>query len=350
MKLLEAMTQTPSIAGREDRLRNLILKHAGGLFDQTRVDSLGSLICHRKPRNPRTHRKKPKRIMIAAHMDQIGFMVHHIDSKGFLRVQSVGGFDPRNLFSRLVTVCTDVHNTKGDLPGVMNPGGKPVHIASEEDRKRVPEISDLVIDLGLEVKEVTPKVHIGDMVVIRAPFMEVGKTIVGQCLDNRVACWLAIRALEHVQQHDCEIYVVFTAQEEVGCRGAGPAADSIQPDIAIALDTTLCVDTPGVDETQSVTLQGSGAGLMVMDGRTIADLGLIEEFEKIAKSKKIKAQRTILARGGTDASTIQSKGSGYRVMSLVCPTRYIHTVTEMIHLDDLYATRDLLAAFLSTTS
>ena len=132
--------------------------------------------------------------MIAAHMDQIGFMVHHIDSKGFLRVQSVGGFDPRNLFSRLVTVCTDVHNTTGDLPGVMNPGGKPVHIASEEDRKRVPEISDLVIDLGLEVKEVTPKVHIGDMVVIRAPFMEVGKTIVGQCLDNRGACWLAIRA------------------------------------------------------------------------------------------------------------------------------------------------------------
>ena len=349
MKLLETLTQTSSIAGKEQRLRRVILQNTRGLFDQTRVDSLGSLICRRKPRPGRggsRSKQKPLRIMIAAHMDQIGFMVRHIESNGFLRVQNVGGFDTRNLFARLVTVCPG-DDTRSDLPGVMNPGGRPLHIATDEDKKKIPTVHDLVVDLGLPAEQVNKKVKIGDMVVIQAPFTQVGDTVVGQCLDNRVACWLAIRAIQQLKNHPCEIYAVFTAQEEVGCRGAGPAADSIKPDIAIALDTTLCVDTPGVPEEQRVTKQADGTGLMVMDSMSITDQGLLESFEKLAKKKKIKAQRTILPRGGSDASTIQRKASGYKVMALVCPTRYIHTVTEMIHLDDLHATRDLLAAYLS---
>ena len=134
MKLLETLTRTPAIAGREHRLRQLILRHAKGLFDETEVDALGSLICRRRPRRRRGARRssrKPLRIMMAAHMDQIGFMVRHIDDKGFLRVQNVGGFDTRNLFARLVTVCPDVADPKKDLPGVMNPGGRPIHIATD---------------------------------------------------------------------------------------------------------------------------------------------------------------------------------------------------------------------------
>ena len=350
MKLLETLTQTPSVAGREHRLREVLIKHTKGLFDETRTDAMGSLICRRKPRSRgRTSRssRRPLRVMIAAHMDQIGFMVRHVESNGFLRLQNVGGFDVRNLFARLVTVCTDPRSPTGDLPGVMGPSGRPIHIATEQDKKKIPEIHDLVVDLGLPASKVQKLVSIGDMVVIRAPFTQVGDTVVAQCLDNRVACWLAIRALQKVRTHACEIYVVFTVQEEVGCRGAGPAAQAIQPDVAIALDTTLCVDTPGVAEADRVTKQGDGAGLMVMDTSAIADLKLLESFEKLATQKKIKAQRTILPRGGNDASTIQRKAEGFRVMTLVCPTRYIHTVTEMIHLDDLHATRDLLAAYLA---
>lgn len=353
MKLLETLTRTPSIAGREYRLRQAILENTKGLFDETSVDALGSLICRRKPRLARgatKSKRKPLRVMIAAHMDQIGFMVRHVESNGFLRVQNVGGFDTRNLFARLVTVCTDARSPSGDLPGVMNPAGRPIHIASDEDKKTVPQISDLVVDLGLPADKVKKQVHVGDMVVIDAPFRKVGNTVVGQCLDNRVACWMAIRAVEKAKRHPCDIFVVFTVQEEVGCRGAGPAAQAINPDIAIALDTTLCVDTPGVPEDQRVTKQGQGAGLLVMDSSTIADLELLEFFEKLAGQNKIKTQRTILPRGGNDAATIQRKAAGFRVMTLVCPTRYIHTVTEMIHLDDLHATCDMLSSYLVQAS
>ena len=352
MDLLERLTQTSAVAGREHRLRQLILKETKGLFDETRVDNMGSLICVRKARpGKRTARSKkqskPLRVMLAAHMDQIGFLVRHIDDSGFLRVQNVGGFDCRNLFARLVTVCTE----KDDLPGVLNPAGKPVHIATEEDRKKVPEIADLSIDLGLPAKEVQKRVKIGDMVTIKAPFTRVGDTVVAQAMDNRVACWVAIRAIQKLaakknSTHNCEIYCVFTVQEEVGCRGAGTASFGVEPDVAISLDTTLCVDTPGVPDDMRVTKQAQGAGLMVMDSSMISDVGLLEEFERLAKKHRIKHQRSVLGRGGNDGATMQRAGDGRKTFALVCPTRYIHTVTEMVHLDDLHACRDLLAVYL----
>lgn len=345
MKLLEALTQTPGIAGREHRVRDLIQQEVKGLFDTLTTDAMGTLVAVRRPRPKRrsTSRSQPIKVMLAAHMDQIGFMVRHIDDKGFLRVNAVGGFDTRNLFARLVTVCTD----SGDLVGVLNPGGRPLHIASEEDRRKVPEIGDLTIDLGLAASVVKKRVKIGDMVVIRAPFHRVGRTVVAQALDNRVACWIVIRALQQLKHHACEIHCAFTVQEEVGCRGAGTAAFASDPDIGIAIDTTLCVDTPGVPDEQSVTYQGKGAALTVMDTASIADLGLLEAFEAAARKGKIPHQRSILPRGGTDAATMQRAGAGRRTMTLSCPTRYIHTITEMIHLDDLHACRDLLSAYLA---
>lgn len=353
MDLLQRLTQTPAIAGNERRLRDLIQSETQGLFDDVRTDPMGSLICVRRPRSTGKSRKnaRPPRVMIAAHMDQIGFVVRHVESSGFLRVQSVGGFDTRNLFARLVTVCTD----SGDLPGVLNPAGRPIHIATEDDKKKIPEIADLVVDLGLPAGEVKKKVKIGDMVVIQAPFTKVGKTVVAQAMDNRVAVWLAIRAVQQLDKpargrsagHGCEICCVFTVQEEVGCRGAGPASFGVEPDVVISLDTTLCVDTPGVPEDQRVTAQASGAGLLVMDSSMISDTELLNQFEQIAKKHRIKHQRTILPRGGNDGATIQRTAQGKRVIALVCPTRYIHTVTEMVHTDDLYACRDLLAAYLS---
>lgn len=345
MKLLEQLTTTPGVPGREHRIRALIQDYAKKhkLFDDMRTDAMGSLLCRRDARPTKGAKKrKPRKVMIAAHMDQIGFVVRHVDDKGFVRLQAVGGFDTRNLFARLVTICT----AKEDLIGVMNPAGKPVHIASQEDRKKVPEVKELVVDLGMPAEDVKKKVQLGDMVVIKAPFTQVGATVVGQCMDNRVACWIALRAIEKLKHHDCEVHCVFTVQEEVGCRGAGPATYEIEPDVAINLDTTLCVDTPGVPEDESVTKQGAGAGLHLMDSMGISDIALVEELEALAKKKKIKAQRTLLPLGGTDAAMIQRARAGYRVTTIVCPTRYIHTITEMIHLDDLHACRDLLAAYL----
>jgi endoglucanase len=346
MKLLEQLTTTAGIPGREHRVRDLIHKHVKDKFDSITVDSLGSLICVKKPTG-KSKKRKPLRVMLAAHMDQIGFMIRHIDDNGFARVNACGGFDPRNLFARLCTVCPDVNDPKKDLPGVLNPGVKPTHIASAEDKNKVPQLDDFVIDFGLPGKEVKKKITIGDMVVLQAPAQRIGDMFVSQCIDNRVACWIAIRAIEKLKAHDCEIHCVFTVQEEVGLRGAQTSAYTVKPDVGIAIDTTLCVDTPGTPDDQRVTKQGEGAAITAMDASFISNLELFEQFQAIARKRKIKHQLSILPRGGTDAGTLQRAAGGSRVLTLSCPTRYIHTVTEAVHMDDLHACRDLLAAYLT---
>jgi endoglucanase len=345
MELLKLLTQTPSVPGREDRVREVIRKHVSEakLFDELRVDAMGSLIGVRKPR-PKSGKgaDKPKKVMLAAHMDQIGFLVSHVGEDGFLRVNAVGGFDVRNLFARRVRVCT----REEDLPGVMNPGGKPIHIASEEEKKRIPDLSEFFIDLGLSPEEVKRRVRIGDMVVLDGPFSEVGDSVVSQCLDNRVGCWAQIRAIERLQHHDCEIHAAWTVQEEVGLRGAMPAAYDIAPDIGISCDTTLCCKTPGVPEEQRITIPGAGVCLKVMDSSTIADIRLLEELEAIAAEKGIKCQRGVLPRGGQDGAMIQRSRSGVRTAVFACPVKYIHTIAEMSHKDDLESYPALLAAYL----
>ncbi|HEB60488.1 MAG TPA: M42 family peptidase, partial [Phycisphaeraceae bacterium] len=296
--LLRRLCETPGIPGREERVRELILseiKADGNLFDETFVDHMGSLHCLRYPRKKTTSRGKTKivggkeipgatRVMLACHMDEIGFYVSYIDDKGFIRVGNAGGFDTRNLFSRRVRVCTRKH---GDLPGVMNPGGRPVHIASPEERKKIPEIKDFMIDIGLPGKEVKKRVTVGDMVVMDEPFLEVGNKVVSKALDNRIACWTGIEAVRQLQKsgkpHACEIHVVFTVQEEVGLRGATTAAFRVKPDIALGIDTTLSCDTPGVPGEEAVSVQGKGVSLGVMDGSMIADHKLIDDLETVAQ-------------------------------------------------------------------
>ncbi len=281
MELLAKLTQTPSVPGREDRIRAVIQAHieASGLFDEISVDAMGSLIAFRKARPASGERTaKPLNVMLAAHMDQIGFLVRHIDDNGFVRINPVGGFDTRNLFARTVRVCT----SSGDLPGVMNPGGRPIHIASDDEKKKVPLIGDFCIDLGMEAEAVKAKVRIGDMVVLDGPFSEVGDFVVSQCLDNRVGCWAQIKAIENLKHHNCDIYAAWTVQEEVGLRGATGAAYGIDPDIGVSCDTTLCCKTPGVPDEDRVSVAGDGVALCVMDSSMISDIGLIEDFEAIA--------------------------------------------------------------------
>lgn len=345
IKLLKNLCETPGIPGREERVRDLISNEIKGLFDSMTTDAMGSLICTRKASGTR---KKPTRIMIAAHMDEIGFYVRHIDDKGFLWVNSAGGFDPRNLFSRRVLVCCD----GGDYEGVMNPGGKPIHISSAEERKKVPELEEFFIDLGMDAKDVQKKVKIGDFIVMHEPFIEQPKKVVSKALDNRIACFVAIEAMRKIvkakTKHTCELVVVFTVQEEVGLRGATTAANAVQADIGIGLDTTLACDTPGIPDNQSVTKHGSGVGIMIQDSSMIGDYKLINELCVVGDKKKIPYQRTILGRGGQDGAAIQRSGNGARCGSIVCGTRYIHTVTESVDKKDLQSAIDLLAAWIAT--
>jgi tetrahedral aminopeptidase len=355
--LMKRLCETPGIPGREERVRALIQKEVKGLFDEVTTDPMGSLICRRGPRGAKKGAKGkrknggsgPTKVMLLCHMDEIGFYVSHVDSKGWVWLNPAGGFDARNLFSRRVLVCTD----DGDYRGVMNPGGRPVHISSADERTKVPEVKQFFVDIGHAPDKVKKMVQVGDFVVMDEPCLaEFGNKIVSKALDNRVACWLGIESIRKLEKsgegHDCEIYVVFTTQEEVGLRGAKTAAYAIKPDIGIGLDVTLACDTPGVPEEEAVTQHGKGFGLHIKDGSFISDYKLVQEFEEIAKRNKIPYQRTILAAGGQDGAAAQQAAAGARAVGIVVGTRYIHTVTEMIDKSDLAAARDVLAAYLPT--
>lgn len=342
MELLKTLTETPSISGREEQIREVIRRHAEPLVDELRVDSLGSLIGIRRPRPRKEGGGDPVRVLLAAHMDQIGFVVSHVSDKGFARVAAIGGFDTRNLFARRVRVTT----TQGELPAVMNPAGKPVHVADPEERKKVPEIHELFLDFGLPAEKVKERIRVGDMVTIDEPFRRLGDAVVAQALDNRIGCWVLLRALERLEHHDCEIHAVWTVQEEVGLRGAGPATYGVRPDVGVALDTTLCCDTPGVPEEQWINQMGKGVAIKVLDGSMISDPRLVDSLEEVAKARSITYQRSLLTRGGTDSGAIQRTAAGVRVVTLACPVRYIHTVTETASVADIEAYRDLVAGWL----
>ncbi len=336
---LKALSEAPGVPGREERIRDIITAESKGLFDETSVDPLGSLILLKKSKTPNA-----QRVLLACHIDEIGFYVSHISDNGFLRLQNAGGFDTRNLLARRVRVQS---SSGEDLTGLMNPGGRPIHISKDEDRKKIPEISDFYVDLCLVPEDVKKKVRIGDPVTLVQEFSEIGHCVTGKCLDNRVAAFVAIEAIRKATNIKYDVILAATVQEEVGCRGAGPAAYTADPHIAIAIDTTLCVDTPGVPEEERVTKQGAGVALTLMDSLTISNRTLIDEFDKLAEQREIPRQFSILPRGGTDAGPMQRSRAGYRVMTLSIPTRYIHTVTECIHKKDLQAAIDLLAAWLS---
>jgi endoglucanase len=338
LALLKQLSKTPGVPGREERVRAILEREARPLFDDVRTDNLGSLIAVKRSKQPNA-----KKVVLACHIDEIGFYVRHVDDKGFVRVHNAGGFDTKNLLARRVLIQT---SSGDDLVGLMNPTGRPTHIAKEEDRKKIPEITDFCVDLCLPADEVKRKVRIGDPVTLVQEFAEVGQCVTGKCLDNRVAAFVALEAMRKAQNPRYDVVLAATVQEEVGCRGAGPVAYAQQPDVAVAIDTTLCVDTPGVPEDERVTQQGAGVALTIMDGQTIGNRALIDEFDAVANRRDIPHQLSILPRGGTDAGPMQRSRGGVPSTTLSIPTRYIHTVTESIHKRDLQAAIDLLAAWL----
>jgi endoglucanase len=356
--LLKRLCETPGVPGREERVRALIQREVEGLFDRVETDAMGNLICTRGPRvgakgtgragaRASGHGTPGQRVMLLCHMDEIGFYVSSIDDKGFIWLSAAGGFDPRNLFSRRVLVVGE----SGDLKGVMNPGGRPIHISKPEERTKVPDVKEFFVDVGLSEGEVKQRVRIGDYVVMDEPLIEIGHKVVSKALDNRVACWLGVEAVRELDRrggtHACEIVVAFTTQEEVGLRGAKTASYAVKPDIGLGIDVTLSCDTPGVPTSEMVTEQGKGFGLHVKDSSFIADHALTQRIEDVAKAHKIAYQRTILAAGGQDGAAAQQAAAGARAVGITVGTRYIHTVTEMIDRRDLAAARDVLAAYLS---
>jgi len=330
--LLEEILKTPGAPGYESRIRNLVKNQIKELVDEYYTDHIGNLICIKKGSNNPDNKK----LMYAAHLDEISFMVTHIDEAGFLKFHPLGGFDPKTLTSMRVLV-----HGKEDLPGVM--GSKPIHIMSPEERNKPPKINDFYIDLGLSKKEVEELVSIGDTITRHQGMIEMGNLLNGKSFDNRVSVYILIEVLRQLTELPYDLYAVFTVQEEVGLRGAGVASHQINPDYGIAIDVTIANDTPGVPGHEKVTELGKGTAVKVYDASTICDYRMVKFLKETAKKYHVRWQSEILTAGGTDTAGIQRMGKNGAIAGAISiPLRYVHQTTETVHPEDIKSTIDLL--------
>lgn len=329
VKLLKAICEVPGTSGFEQRIRELVIKEVKPHVDSITLDGMGNVVTVKKG-------KKNKKAMVAAHMDEIGFIVTHIDDQGFLRFNPLGGFDPKTLTAQRVIV-----HGKKDLIGVM--GTKPIHVMTPEERAKLVPITDYFIDLGMSKKEVEKYVEIGNPVTRERELIEMGECVNCKSIDNRVSVFILIEALKEMKNLPYDVYGVFTVQEEVGIRGANVSALKIQPDFGFGLDTTIAFDVPGAKPQEKVTELGKGTAIKIMDSSTICDYRMVSYMKKTANKHKIKWQPEILSAGGTDTAGIQRMTPGGAISGAVSiPTRHIHQVIEMANKNDIRASIDLL--------
>lgn len=335
--LLKKICETPGVPGHEQKVRELITKEIKGLVDDISVDNMGNLIALKKGKS------SAKKVMAAAHMDEIGFIVHHIDENGFLRFHPLGGFDPKTLTAQRVVV-----HGKKDVIGVM--GTKPIHLMTAEERGKNLVLNDYFIDLGMSRKDVIKIIEVGNVVTRERELIEMGDCVNCKSIDNRVAVFILIETLRELKGKAIpyDFYGVFTVQEEVGIRGAQVAAHHISADFSFCIDTTIAFDTPGAKPEESVTRLGEGVAIKIMDSSAICDYRMVKYMKELADKNKIKWQPELLPAGGTDTAGLQRMAKYGTIAGAVSiPTRHIHSVIEMANKDDIRGNIDLLKICLS---
>jgi len=330
--LLKEICEIAGAPGYEQRIRKFVIDKVTPLVDEIKINNMGNVYAIKKGKS------SDKRVMIGAHMDEIGFIVTHIDDKGFVRFHTLGGFDPKTLTAQRVII-----HGKVDVMGVM--GSKPIHVMTAEEKTKNPKISDYFIDLGMPKKDVEKIVEVGNPVTRYSELMEMGECVNCKSIDNRVSVYILIETLRELKNKEVpfDTYGVFTVQEEVGVRGANVSSMDIQPDFGIGLDTTIAYDLPGAAEHENVTKLGEGAGIKIMDASAICDYRMIKFMKQTADKNKIKWQPEILPAGGTDTAGIQRMNDGGAISGAISiPTRHLHQVIEMAHKKDITESISLL--------
>lgn len=335
-QLLARICETPGAPGFETRIRNLVLEEIKDICDEVETDNMGNVYAIKRG-------KEKKRVMVGAHMDEIGFIVTHIDEKGFIRFHTLGGFDPKTLTAQRVWI-----HGREDVMGVM--ASKPIHVMSPEERNKVAKLKDYFIDTGLPKEEVEKLVKVGDPITRERGFIEMGNCVNCKSLDNRLAVFILIETLRNLKDKEIpyDLYAVFTVQEEAGIRGANVASMRVKPDFGFGLDTTIAFDLPGAAAHEKITELGKGTAIKIMDAGTICDYRMVEFMKKTATQENIQWQPEILTAGGTDTSGIQRMTEGGSIAGAVSiPTRHLHQVIEMADKNDIQASIDLLTACVS---
>ena len=322
LEILEALNETHGPSGDEGGVREKIAELARPFADEVTADTLGNLIVHKKGDGPR--------VMFAAHMDSIGFIVTHIEKEGFLRVGRLGGIAPKEAAYSAVRF-------KNGVRGVFVPEEK-----AEFGRLKLDEC---FLDIGAKDEADAKKlVQVGDTCIYDQPLQVQRERVTSPYLDDRLACAVLLCALERIERPACDLYLVFTVQEEVGLRGAKTAAWQVEPEVGIAVDVTDVDDTPG-SERCGTTRLGKGAAVKVMDSSIICHPEVVARLEELARREEIPFQRDIMRGGGTDAGAIHTTRLGVRTGGISIPCRYIHTPAETASLQDAAACVRLTVAF-----
>ncbi|MDH5160416.1 M42 family metallopeptidase [Heyndrickxia oleronia] len=326
--MLKDLTDAKGIPGNEHEPREVMKKYIESYADEIEYDGLGSLIAKK------IGDENGPKIMVAGHLDEVGFMVTQIDDKGFLRFQTVGGWWSQVMLAQRVTIVTK----KGDLTGVI--GSKPPHILSPEARKKPYEIKDMFIDIGASSREEAMEWGVlpGDMVVPYFEFtvMNNEKMLLAKAWDNRIGCAIAIDVLKNLknEKHPNIVYGVGNVQEEVGLRGAKTAAAKIEPDIGFGVDVGIAGDTPEITEKEALSKMGKGPQIILYDASMVSHKGLRDLVVGVAEELDIPYQFDSIAGGGTDAGSIHLTANGVPSLAITIATRYIHSHAAMLHRDD----------------
>jgi endoglucanase len=333
ISLLSDLCRLPGAPGFEDPVRKYLKTTLKGLVDDLRVDAMGNLIAFRKGTSDMS-------VMVAAHMDEISYIVSHIDDEGFIRLQPLGGFDPKTLTAQRVII----HGRK-DIMGVMV--CKPIHLMSKEERGKPLQLKDYFIDTGMSVEEVNKSIQVGDPITRKQELIQMGDCVNAKSLDNRISVYILAELFRELKGKDIpfDLYGAFTVQEEVGIRGASTAASSVNPDFGINVDVTVAYDLPGAQPYEQVSKLGGGTAIKILDGSTICDQRMVRFLKEKADENNIPWQPELLPAGGTDTAAIQRSGKDGSIAGGVSiPCRNLHQVIEMVNVKDVRGSIDLLKA------
>ena len=339
--LLQELSEARGASGNEGAVREVLLRAIAGRVDDHRVDALGNLVCLRKARRERAQSAWPRTVLVAAHMDEVGLIVTGVNTDGTLRFGKVGGIDDRVLVARTVLIGEKA------VPGVI--GTSPIHLVRGEERTKAVDASKLVIDIGATSKAgAEQQVKLGDYATFRVGFQQLDgeglRSAKGKAFDDRAGCAVLTELL--TEDYAVDLWAVFTAQEEVGLRGARVAAFRVKPDVAFALEGTICDDLPKDEDVSPVTQVGKGPAISFMDNSVIADRRLVRLLMRVAEENSIPYQFKRAVAGGTDSGALHLAHEGIPAVTVAVPTRYIHAPASLLSLNDLDHAGQLMKAAL----